>query len=642
MSPGRPAQSRARSAGSARRTYAAGTRRATARRGNGGHPSRFTGVRILLIVVMVLAGLKLVQVQWFEAGALSEAAERQRSSVIESPAQRGSIMDRNGTKIAFSIEVRTLSVSLNWLHKTMNEFAAKNPTKGKNFETEVAGAAKLISAKLPGVVTEKDLLDKFHKPDGFTYLVHDIEPSVADSIVKEYPWISVEKRSKREYPGDAIGANVIGYANWRTDDKDLSKHNLHGVYGLEASRDNDLAGTPGRKIVNTRNGNDNLVIPGTERDIQNAVPGSDLQLTIDTDLQYELQRQLSEYVTKSRAKGGQAVIMDSKTGEVYALANDKTVNLNDQESRGETENLNNRAVTTPFEPGSVNKIVTAAGAIDEGITTPEASMPVPGSLQVADKVVKDAWNHGTQQFTTTGIFAKSSNVGTLLLAQKIGEDHYANLLKKFGLGQRTGLGLPGESPGVVPPRNQWYATTFGNLPIGQGLSMTVVQMAGMYQTIANDGLRVEPRVVKAKINPDGTAVPEPAPKTVQVVSPQTAKTVRDMMRAVVQNGRGQQSGTAPKAALEGYQISGKTGTGQQVDPQTKAYSNHLYNITFAGILPADNPRFVIGIRLDAPDTTLPEGHSAAPLFHSLAAYLAQRFQIPLSEGPAPQVPLVLS
>ncbi|MEV6912379.1 penicillin-binding protein 2 [Amycolatopsis sp. NPDC051071] len=641
MSPGRPAQPRARSAGSARRTYAAGTRRATARRGNGGNPSRFTGVRILLIIVMVLAGLKLVQVQWFEAGALSEAAERQRASVIESPAQRGAIMDRNGTKIAFSIEVRTLAVSLNWLHKTMDE-VAKNPAKGRNFETEVAGAAKLIAAKLPGVITEKDLLDKFHKPDGFTYLVHDIEPSVADAIVKVYPWISVEKRSKREYPGDSIGANVIGYANWRTDDPELSKHNLHGVYGLEASRDNDLAGTPGRKIVNTRNGNDNLVIPGTERDIQNAVSGSDLQLTIDTDLQYELQRQLTEYVAKSRAKGGQAVIMDSKTGEVYALANDKTVDLNDQESRGETENLNNRAVTTPFEPGSVNKVVTAAGAIEEGITTPEASMSVPGSLQVADKVVKDAWNHGTQQFTTTGIFAKSSNVGTLLLAQKIGEDRYAALLKKFGLGQRTGLGLPGESPGFVPPRNQWYATTFGNLPIGQGLSMTVVQMAGMYQAIANDGLRVEPRVVKSKINPDGTVVPEPAPKTVQVVSPQTAKTVRDMMRAVTQKGKGQQSGTAPTAALEGYQISGKTGTGQQVDPQTKAYSNHLYNITFAGILPADDPRFVIGIRLDAPETTLPEGHSAAPLFHSLAAYLAQRFQIPLSDGPAPQVPLIVS
>jgi cell division protein FtsI (penicillin-binding protein 3) len=267
---------------------------------------------------------------------------------------------------------------------------------------------------------------------------------------------------------------------------------------------------------------------------------------------------------------------------------------------------------------------------------------VPGELKVADKVVHDAWVHGTQDFTTAGIFAKSSNIGTLLLAQRIGEDHYADLLKRFGLGQRTGMGLPGESAGFVPPRNQWYATTFGNLPIGQGLSMTVVQMAGMYQAIANGGVRVEPRVVKAKVNPDGTVVPEPAPKSVRVVSEQTAKTVLDMMRAVAQNGKGLNKGTGTSAALEGYQISGKTGTGQQVDPRTKVYSDHLYNITFAGSFPADNPRFVVGIRLDAPDTTLPAGHSAAPLFHSLASYLTQRFQIPLSDGPAPIVPLVIS
>jgi cell division protein FtsI (penicillin-binding protein 3) len=152
---------------------------------------------------------------------------------------------------------------------------------------------------------------------------------------------------------------------------------------------------------------------------------------------------------------------------------------------------------------------------------------------------------------------------------------------------------------------------------------------------------VEPRIVEAKIKPDGTRVPEPAPQTTQVVGAQTAKTVRDMLRAVTQNGKGQNVGTATSAALEGYQISGKTGTGQQVDPQTKAYSSRLYNITFAGILPADHPRFVVGIWLDAPDTTLPVGHSAAPLFHDIASYLTQRYNIPLSNGPTPVVPLVL-
>ncbi|MEA5363666.1 penicillin-binding protein 2 [Amycolatopsis sp., V23-08] len=640
MATSRGGQSRARAAGSARRTYAAGTRSAAARRGNGGHRSRFSAVRLILVAVLLVAGVKLVQVQWFDAGELSLAAEKQRTQTIDIPAQRGSIVDRNGAKLAFSVEVRTLSVNLKAFRKNMADLAAKAPGTKKTFDSETAAAAKYIAAKVPGQLTEQQLLDLFHKQASFTYLENNVEPSVAADIVKQFAWIGVEKRALREYPGGSLAANIVGAANWRSDDPDVSKHNLHGLVGLEAVRDNDLAGTPGRMLVNTKNGSDNVVIPGTERDLQAAVPGSDLELTIDSDLQYEVQRQLSDYVQQSHAKGGQAVVMDSKTGEVYALANDRTFDPNDP-STWTNEDLANPAVTTPFEPGSVNKIVTATGAIDYGVATPESTIQVPGALQVADKTVHDAWTHGTQTFTTAGIFAKSSNIGTLLLAQKIGEERYVDLLKKFGLGQRTGVGLPGESAGFVPARSQWSATTFGNLPIGQGLSMTVLQMAGMYQAIANDGLRVEPRIVKAKVNPDGTTVAEPAPKTVQVVPPQTAKTVRDMMRAVAQNGKGLQKGTAPTAAVEGYQISGKTGTGQQIDPRTKLYSDHLYNITFAGILPADHPRFVVGIRLDAPDTTLPVGHSAAPLFHTIASYLTQRFQIPLSDGPAPEVPLIV-
>ncbi|WP_158887303.1 peptidoglycan D,D-transpeptidase FtsI family protein [Amycolatopsis anabasis] len=623
-----------------RRTYTAGVRRVAGKPSGGGSQGRFVAIRVILVAVLAVAGLKLVQVQGFQAEALSAKAEQQRNTVLEIPAHRGSIVDRNGAKLAFSVEVRTLSVNLRLMRKTWTEFAQQNPASGQNFETRAAAAAKAIAAKVPGKTTEQDLLARFHKPENFTYLVDNVEPSVADAITKAFPEIKAEKRAAREYPGGTLASNVVGVANWRMEDPDVSKHNLHGLVGLENSRDNDLAGTPGRRMVDTAQGNDNIVIPGTERDIQPATAGSDLELTIDSDVQYDLQSRLSDYVAKSRAKGGSAVIMDSQTGQVYALANDRTFNPNDPATRTD-DLMNNRAVTTPYEPGSVNKVVTATAAIDSGVATPESSLEVPGSLRVADHTVHDAWSHGTQQFTTTGIFAKSSNIGTLLLAQKVGEEKYADLLKKFGIGQRTGIGLPGESPGSVPPRSQWSGTTFGNLPIGQGLSMTVVQMAGMYQAIANNGLRVEPRIVQAKINPDGTRVPEPAPKTTQVVSPETANTVKNMMRAVTQKGKGQNSGTAPTAALEGYQVSGKTGTGQQVDPKTGAYSNSLYNITFAGILPADNPRFVIAIRLDAPDTTLPAGHSAAPLFHDIASYLTQRYSIPLSNEPSPVVPLVL-
>ncbi|HVW45187.1 MAG TPA: penicillin-binding protein 2, partial [Amycolatopsis sp.] len=538
--------------------YSARVRRVAGRPAAATGKGRYVAVRVVLVAVLVVAGLRLVQVQGFQASALSAKAESQRTTTITIPAQRGSIVDRNGTKLAFSVESRALSVNLRLMRKNWAEFAQKNPTLGQNFETRAAAAAKVLAAKLPGKLTEAEALADFHKNQDFTYLATDVEPSVADEITKQFPEIGSETRATREYPADTLASNVVGLANWRMDDPDVSQHNLHGLDGLELTRDADLAGTPGKMIADTASGSDTVVIPGTERDVQSAVPGDNLVLTLDSDVQYALQSQLSAYVAQSHAKGGSAVIMDAKTGEIYGLADDRTFNPNDPKTYT-PDLMNDKAVTTPYEPGSVNKVVTATAAIDTGVSTPEAVNVVPGSLKIADHTVHDAWSHGTVHYTTTGIFAKSSNIGTLLLAQQVGPDRYTDYLKRFGIGQSTGLGLPGESRGYVPARNTWTGTTFGNLPIGQGLSMTVVQMAGMYQAIANNGLRVQPRIVREEVKPDGTAVPEPAPATEQVVSPQTATTVRNMMRAVVQNGKNGNSGTAPTAALEGYQISGKTG-----------------------------------------------------------------------------------
>ena len=270
-----------------------------------------------------------------------------------------------------------------------------------------------------------------------------------------------------------------------------------------------------------------MVIPGSYRNRHTAVNGSTVQLTLDDDIQFYVQQQVQQAKNASGASNLSAVVLDAKTGEVLAMSNDNTFDPSQDIGRQEDRELGNPAVSSPFEPGSVNKIVTAASVIEYGLSNPDEVLQVPGSIDMGGVTVGDAWEHGVTPYTTTGVFGKSSNVGTLMLAQRVGPERYADMLDKFGLGQRTGVGLPGESAGLVPPIDQWSGSTFSNLPIGQGLSMTLLQMTGMYQAIANDGVRIPPRIVKATIAPDGTRTAEPRPEGVRVVSPQTAQTVRE-------------------------------------------------------------------------------------------------------------------
>lgn len=619
------------------RTARRAVRTTTGRRGREGR-SRFTVVRILLVLVLAAAGLKLVYIQGFAAEKLAGYAEQQRTKVIPISSPRGAITDRDGRKLAFSVEKRALMVSLQAMHRSWREHEAKHPESPESFETQVAKISAYMARRLPEKTSEQELLRKFHKDAPFTYLVEGVEPSVAEQITAQFPSIGMERRAQRVYPADNLASGILGYANWRMQSPDVSQHSIHGLMGLESTLDDVLSGVPGKRLVGTAQGSE-VVIPGTERIIKAAKPGSDVALTIDSDVQYVVQRMLADYVAKTDADGGSAVVMDVNTGEVYSLANAKTFNPN-KPSTFTPERTNNGAVTTPFEPGSVAKLITAAGVIEHGVTKPGDVHMVPDHIKIADRVVGDAWQHMRLPFTTTGIFGKSSNVGTLMLAQKLGPQRWLDLARKFGLGRPTGIALPGESAGYLPPRETWSGSTFANLPIGQGVSMTLLQMTGMYQAIANDGVRIEPRIVKSKVKPDGTRVPGPAADKVRVVGEQTADTVLGMLRATVQDGEQRDDGTGTAAAIAGYQIAGKTGTGQQIDPRTGTYSDTLYNITFAGMVPANDPRFVVGIRLDAPDTTLPKGHSAAPLFHDIAAYLAQRYQVPLSDKPAPYQQLI--
>jgi cell division protein FtsI (penicillin-binding protein 3) len=577
--------------------------------------------RAVLIAALVAAGAKLAAVQGLQASALSAQASKQRTSVQLLPAQRGTITDRNGTPLAFSVAAKAL-------YAQPDRITAEQRAIRADPDAHKQAMARRVAQVLGPPVSEQEILSELRSDRKTVLLAPLVTPAQARAIQQDFPEISAEHREIRQYPGGELAANVLGVANWRADER-----KVRGLVGLESYDDTLLAGRDGRRVVDTAEGSD-AVIPGSERAERPPIPGSGLELTLDSDLQFTVAQMLRDYAHKYRAKAASAVVLDAHTGEVYAMANDVTFDPNNLEA-ATSEMLGNPAVSGPYEPGSVNKVLTAAAGIESGVVGPGTPLRVPGELRVADRTVRDAWPHGILNLTFTGVLARSSNVGTLLTAQRVGEDRFVDMLNRMGLGQRTGVGLPGESAGRVPPRNQWSGSTFANLPIGQGLSMTVLQMAGMYQAIANDGVRIPPRIVSAEIAPDGTRTATPRPAGIRVVSPQTAITVRDMLRAVVQNEPGQR-GTAPEAALDGYQIAGKSGTAQQVNPGCGCYSNSNYWITFAGILPADSPRFVVGIMLDDPAVG-----SAAPLFHQIASYLAGRYQIPLSPAPSPPAILTL-
>lgn len=590
---------------------------------------RYRVGNVVIFLALMVAAAQLFNLQVPQAAGLRALSAGQLKVTDVEKAVRGTIIDRNLSELAFTTEARALTFQPVKIRKQLAEAKQKSP-KAPDPDQRLQEIAKDISGKLNNSPDYAGVLKKLRSNETFVYLARAVDPVVAEAISKKFPEVGAERQDIRQYPGGSLAANVVGGIDW----------DGHGLMGLEESMDSVLAGTDGS--VTYDRGSDGVVIPGSYRNRHEAVDGSTVQLTLDNDIQYYVQQQVQLARDASGARNVSAVVLDAKTGQVLAMANDNTFDPSQDIGRQTDRQNGNLPVTSPFEPGSVNKVVTAASVIEYGLTNPDEVLSVPGSIDMGGVNVRDAWGHGVMPYTTTGVFGKSSNVGTLMLAQRLGPERYYEMLGKFGLGQRTGVGLPGESAGIVPPIDQWSGSTFSNLPIGQGLSMTLLQMTGMYQTIANDGLRIPPRIVKATIAPDGTRTEEPEPKGIRVVSPETARTVRNMLRAVVQRDpMGVQQGTGPAAAVDGYQVAGKTGTAQQINPGCGCYYDDVYWITFAGMAPADDPRYVIGIMMDAPSRNADgtPGHSAAPLFHNLAGWLLQRENVPLSADPGPPLTL---
>nr|WP_228461768.1 penicillin-binding protein 2 [Gordonia spumicola] len=573
----------------------------------------------IVIIALVLVAGRLVYVNVIAADQISALAAQQRSVTLQLPATRGAIVDRNGRLLAHSDDARALTFQPKAVRASIDDEHTKNPALPDS-ATRLKQIATGVSSMLGGSVTSDDLLAKLSSDKDFVYLARAITPELATNVMDKFPEVGAEKQSVRVYPGGSLAANVVGDVNY----------DGNGLIGLESSLDPVLAGTGGTETFDQ--GRDGVMIPGSMRNVHPAQDGKTVRLTLDSDVQWFVQSQVNMAKKASGAKNVSAVVMDTRTGEVLAMANDSTFDASKPLDDQKDADLGNRSVTSPFEPGSVNKIVTASAAIEYGVTNPNEVLSVPGSIKMSGITVNDAWAHGSAPYTTTGVFGKSSNVGTLMLAQRVGERRFADMLARFGLGTMTGVGLPGESPGDVPALSQWSGGSFANLPIGQGLSMTLLQMTSMYQAIANNGVRIPPRIIAGGDRPD----------PVRVVSPETATTVRNMFRAVMQDdGGGDQQGTGVKGAIAGYQTSGKTGTAQQVDPSCNCYSRSSYNITFAGIAPADDPRYVVGIMMDNPvrSSDGSGGQSAAPLFGTIGAWLLQHERVPYSAQPAPRLRL---
>nr|WP_126363859.1 penicillin-binding protein 2 [Corynebacterium kutscheri] len=604
---------------------------------------KIAGTLIIAIVTVLIGRLALVQLWW--GPSLSDLAAQQRTRVYVDAARRGEILDRNGQQLAYTMQSRSLTVSPTLLRSELRHVAEIEMRNSGEFY-QVSGQAresritdlvsdylKDYSEEIPKIIDDasastsevnsEDILKKLESDSSYEVLVRNVDPDIAQQIAQEYHGVAADLQNIRQYPNGAIAENVLGKISY----------DGQGQFGFEASNDALLSGIDGRSTVDvSTNGQ---VIPGTTRDTVPATNGATARLTLDLDLQTYVQQQIEQAVANSGAQSGEAVVLDVETGEVLAMANSDTIDpMGDiQRQIDQGKDFSNTSISAPFEPGSVAKIITAAGVIEDGLSTPDEVIQVPGSINMSGVTVKDAWDHGVVGYTTTGIFGKSSNVGTLLLAQRLGEQRFNDLLNKFGIGQTTGIELPSESQGLVPDISQWSGGTFANLPIGQGMSWTTLQMASVYQAIANEGVRIQPRIIDRIVDASGSVIEQPEPTETKVVSAQTARTIIDMFRAVAQNDpTGVQSGTGPGAAIDGYQVSGKTGTAQQVDPATGAYSNSNYWITFAGIAPADDPRYVVAIQLDRPVRGVhgEGGQSAAPLFHDIATWLLNRDNVPLS------------
>ena len=557
------------------------------------------GRLVALFALMAFAfgtiSVRLVVLQVSQAQELQDRAFDQRVRTMDLPAQRGQIVDRNGARLALSTP-------------------ADDVYADPQLVDDPWGTATRLSPLLG--VGVPDLVHAMTSDGTFVYLARQLGRGASDRVQRlALPGIGLLPTSKRSYPAGSLASQVLGFVG--TDGV--------GLTGLELGYQDVLAGTPGER-THELGLSGQAIVSGVDEE-RAPIAGATVVTTIDRDLQFQAQAALEQAVEEQGARGGTVIVMDPRTAEVLAMASNPSFDPN-AFGDAPSATYRNRAVTDAYEPGSTNKVITAAAAIQERAIPLGTRLTVPWTMPVGDYIIHDSQSHAPMQMTLGDIVAESSNIGAVMVADRLGAPALATYLARFGLGRATGVGFPGESNGIILPLDQWNDTILATTAYGQGIAATPLQMVSVYSTIANDGRWVQPKLVRGTIGPDGSLEPtEPAP-TRRVVSAGTARMVTRMLAYAVQDG------TGTNAQIPGYQVAGKTGTARIPTGDGSGYLEGQYIASFIGYLPAGDPEVVVAAILDRPAAVY-GGLAAAPLFRRVALAAIARLGI----APADRVPL---
>lgn len=565
-----------------------------------------------VLIVFSLFAAQLVRLQGLDAASVSAAALDMRLRMATIPAARGSIVDANGLPLAESVERKHITVD----STAVVEY--KKKVDGVTTTVGAQGAAEDIAA-----ATGRDpqsLLDIMQaNPDSqWAYLVKDVSPQVWQEVhALGIPGIYAEDYYKRTYPRGSSHAPLVGWVG----------AGEQPAGGVELIYNDLLTGTPGTKTF--EKGGVGPTISTAEHAEEPAVPGQDVRLTIDSDLQWYAYDVIEQRVKEAKAVSGYVVITDID-GNVLALASYPS--FDPAEPSQTSAGMRNAAVEDAYEPGSTGKLITAAAALEEGLVEPETPIVLPNRLPRAGTRFKDSHDPDNPYVTFAGALATSSNMGTILYGEALDDDVFYEYERKFGMGSTSGLGLPGESPGLLWEPSNWGPTTKYTMLFGQGLTSNALQQIGVFQTIANGGVHIPPRIVAGTQDEDGGFVEEPANEGTRVVTEETADTLTSIMEHVPT-----QDGTAPQAAVEGYRVAGKTSTADRVDPKTGKYNT--VTSAFVGFAPAEDPQIIVSVTVQAPKVGKWGGEVAGPAFADVMRFALQQQGIEPSTTESPDIEL---